>query len=150
MYPGKLLAYNCSPSFNWRKKLAPDAIAEFQATIARMGYKFQFVTLAGFHAVNLSMYQLARAYSEAGMSAYSELQEEEFRAEEGGYAAVKHQSFVGAGYYDDVSQDLSGGLTTTLAMEVTTEAEQFQERPKNRTDAASRSGPPRSATSKAN
>ena len=149
-YPGKLLAYNCSPSFNWRKKLAPDAIAEFQATIARMGYKFQFVTLAGFHAVNLSMYQLARAYSEAGMSAYSELQEEEFRAEEGGYAAVKHQSFVGAGYYDDVSQVLSGGLTTTLAMEGSTEAEQFQERPKNRTDAASRSGPPRPATSKAN
>ena len=148
-YPGKLLAYNCSPSFNWRKKLSPDAIAEFQSTIARMGYKFQFVTLAGFHAVNLSMYQLARSYSETGMSAYSELQEQEFRAEEEGYAAVKHQSFVGAGYYDDVSQVLSGGLSTTLAMDGSTESEQFQERPKHPSGAPSRSGPNRSASSRA-
>jgi isocitrate lyase len=124
-YPGKLLAYNCSPSFNWRKKLAPDAIAEFQETIATIGYKFQFVTLAGFHSVNLGMYRLAKGYAEAGMAAYSELQEEEFRAEEEGYAAVKHQSFVGAGYFDDVAQVLSGGLTTTLAMDGSTEEEQF-------------------------
>ena len=149
-YPGKLLAYNCSPSFNWRKKLSPDAIVEFQSTIAGMGYKFQFVTLAGFHAVNLSMYQLARSYSESGMGAYSELQEEEFRAEEEGYAAVKHQSFVGAGYYDDVSQVLSGGLSTTLAMEGSTESEQFQERPKDHSGVPSRSGRSRSASSKAN
>jgi isocitrate lyase len=124
-HPGKLLAYNCSPSFNWRKKLAPDVIAEFQATIAEMGYKFQFVTLAGFHAVNLSMFRLAKGYAQTGMAAYSELQEEEFRAEEEGYAAVKHQSFVGTGYFDDVAQVLSGGLATTLAMDGSTEEEQF-------------------------
>jgi isocitrate lyase len=125
-FPGKLLAYNCSPSFNWRKKLAPETIAEFQRTIAEMGYRFQFVTLAGFHAVNLSMFRLARGYAQRGMAAYSELQEDEFRAETEGYAAVKHQSFVGAGYFDDVAQVLSGGLTTTLAMEGSTEAEQFE------------------------
>jgi isocitrate lyase len=124
-HPGKLLAYNCSPSFNWRKKLAPDVIAEFQETIGKMGYKFQFVTLAGFHAVNLSMFQLAKGYAASGMAAYSELQEAEFRAEEEGYAAVKHQSFVGTGYFDDVAQVLSGGLTTTLAMDGSTEEEQF-------------------------
>jgi isocitrate lyase len=124
-FPGKLLAYNCSPSFNWRKKLAPNVIAEFQSTIAEMGYKFQFVTLAGFHALNISMFKLARSYSQSGMAAYSELQEEEFRAEAEGYAAVKHQSFVGTGYFDDVAQVLSGGLTSTLAMEGSTEAEQF-------------------------
>jgi isocitrate lyase len=124
-FPEKLLGYNCSPSFNWRKKLAPEAIAEFQSTIAEMGYKFQFVTLAGFHALNLSMFRLARGYAERGMAAYSELQEEEFRAEEEGYAAVKHQSFVGAGYFDDVAQVLSGGLSSTLAMDGSTEEEQF-------------------------
>jgi isocitrate lyase len=124
-HPGKLLAYNCSPSFNWRKKLAPETIADFQSRIAEMGYRFQFVTLAGFHALNLSMFRLARGYAQRGMAAYSELQEDEFRAEEEGYAAVKHQSFVGAGYFDDVSQVLSGGLTTTLAMEGSTEYEQF-------------------------
>ncbi len=124
-HPEKLLAYNCSPSFNWRKKLAPDAIAEFQQTIAEMGYKFQFVTLAGFHVLNLSMFQLAKGYVESGMAAYSELQEAEFRAEESGYAAVKHQSFVGTGYFDDIAQVLSGGLTTTLAMDGSTEEEQF-------------------------
>jgi isocitrate lyase len=124
-HPGKLLAYNCSPSFNWRKKLAPEVIAEFQETIANMGYKFQFVTLAGFHALNLSMFRLAKGYARNGMAAYSELQEEEFRAEAEGYAAVKHQSFVGAGYFDDVAQVLSGGLTTTLAMDGSTEEEQF-------------------------
>ncbi|HTT74160.1 MAG TPA: isocitrate lyase [Thermoplasmata archaeon] len=124
-FPGKLLGYNCSPSFNWRKKLPADTIAEFQQTIAEMGYRFQFVTLAGFHALNLSMFRLAKGYARTGMTAYSELQEEEFRAEAEGYAAVKHQSFVGAGYFDDVSQVLSGGLTTTLAMEGSTEQEQF-------------------------
>ncbi|HXW67230.1 MAG TPA: isocitrate lyase [Thermoplasmata archaeon] len=128
-HPGKLLAYNCSPSFNWRKKLAPDAIAEFQGAIAKMGYKFQFVTLAGFHALNLSVYRLARGYAQRGMTAYSELQEEEFRAEEEGYAAVKHQSFVGTGYFDDVAQVLSGGLTSTLAMSGSTEREQFSAPP---------------------
>jgi isocitrate lyase len=125
-FPGKLLAYNCSPSFNWRKKLKPDVIAQFQATIGEMGYKFQFVTLAGWHAVNLSMFRLAKGYSQTGMSAYTELQEEEFRLEEEGYGAVKHQSFVGTGYFDDVAQVLSGGLSSTLAMEGSTESEQFQ------------------------
>jgi isocitrate lyase len=128
-FPDKMLAYNCSPSFNWRKKLSPETIAEFQATISEMGYKFQFVTLAGFHALNLSMFRLARGYSERGMAAYSDLQEDEFRAEEEGYAAVKHQSFVGAGYFDDVAQVLSGGLTTTLAMGGSTEEEQFAKAP---------------------
>ncbi len=149
-FPGKILAYNCSPSFNWRKKLKPDAIAEFQSTIGEMGYKFQFVTLAGFHAVNLSMFRLAKAYAQSGMPAYTELQEEEFRAEEDGYAAVKHQSFVGAGYFDDVAQVLSGGLTSTLAMDGSTEADQFREPPKAPTSPEpSRSGRSRSASSKA-
>jgi isocitrate lyase len=125
-YPGKLLAYNCSPSFNWRKKLSPDAIARFQRKLGELGYAFQFVTLAGFHALNLSMFRLARAYSETGMVAYSGLQQEEFAAENEGYRAVKHQTFVGTGYFDDVAQVLSGGLTTTLAMDGSTEAEQFR------------------------
>ncbi|MGB7124819.1 MAG: isocitrate lyase [Thermoplasmata archaeon] len=129
-HPGKLLAYNCSPSFNWRKKLGPDVIAEFQSTIAEIGYRFQFVTLAGFHALNLSMYRLAKGYAQSGMTAYSELQQEEFRAEEEGYAAVKHQSFVGTGYFDDVAQVLSGGLASTLAMDGSTEEEQFAKTPK--------------------
>jgi len=129
-YPGKLLAYNCSPSFNWRKKLSPEVIAEFQSTIAEMGYRFQFVTLAGFHVLNLATFRLARSYAQRGMAAYSELQEEEFRAEDEGYAAVKHQSFVGAGYFDDISQVLSGGLTTTLAMDGSTEEEQFAKKAK--------------------
>ena len=148
-HPGKLLAYNCSPSFNWRKKLAPDVISEFQETIGEMGYKFQFVTLAGFHAVNLSMFRLAKGYAQSGMAAYSELQEEEFRAEEEGYAAVKHQSFVGTGYFDDVAQVLSGGLTTTLAMDGSTEEEQFAAEKKDAS--ASRKAPasrPGSARSK--
>ena len=147
-HPGKLLAYNCSPSFNWRKKLKPDVIAEFQSTIGEMGYKFQFVTLAGFHALNLSMFQLAKGYSQTGMSAYSELQEAEFRAEEEGYAAVKHQAFVGTSYFDDVAQVLSGGLTTTLAMDGSTESEQFtsSKEPGKTGVAPDR---PRSATTKA-
>jgi hypothetical protein len=108
-----------------RKKLKPEVIAEFQSTIGEMGYKFQFVTLAGFHALNLSMFRLAKGYAQTGMAAYTELQEDEFRAEEEGYAAVKHQSFVGTGYFDEVAQILSGGLTSTLAMEGSTETEQF-------------------------
>jgi isocitrate lyase len=148
-FPGKLLAYNCSPSFNWRKKLAPDVIADFQSTIADLGYKFQFVTLAGFHSVNLSMFRLARGYAERGMAAYSELQEEEFRAETEGYAAVKHQSFVGASYFDDVSQVLSGGMTTTLAMEGSTEAEQFAPAAQSKEPAGSGKSRSRSRSSSA-
>jgi isocitrate lyase len=148
-FPGKLLAYNCSPSFNWRKKLPADAIAQFQATIGEMGYKFQFVTLAGWHAVNLSMFRLARGYSQTGMSAYSELQEEEFRLEEEGYGAVKHQSFVGTGYFDDVAQVLSGGLSSTLAMEGSTESEQFQPSRSKKGSDSGRSGRARSSSSKA-
>ncbi len=149
-FPGKLLAYNCSPSFNWRKKLSADVIAQFQSTIGEMGYKFQFVTLAGFHALNLSMFRLAKGYAQTGMSAYTDLQEDEFRAEEDGYAAVKHQSFVGTGYFDDVAQVLSGGLTSTLAMDGSTEKEQFQEPQPRRAsgDAPVRSGRSRSASSK--
>jgi isocitrate lyase len=125
-YPGKLLAYNCSPSFNWRKKLDEKTIARFQTELARLGYKYQFVTLAGFHALNLSMFELARHYKETGMSAYSALQEKEFASEkEHGYQAVKHQRFVGTGYFDQVQQAISGGLASTTALAGSTEAEQF-------------------------
>ena len=128
-YPRKMLAYNCSPSFNWRKRLDEATIARFQPELARMGYKFQFVTLAGFHALNLSMFELARRYRETGMAAYSRLQEKEFRSErEHGYQAVKHQSFVGTGYFDQVQQVISGGLSSTTALAESTEAEQFAER----------------------
>jgi isocitrate lyase len=136
-----MLAYNCSPSFNWRKKLDEAAIASFQPELARMGYKFQFVTLAGFHALNLSMFELARHYRETGMSAYSHLQEKEFASErEHGYQATKHQRFVGTGYFDQVQQVISGGLSSTTALEGSTEAEQFsvdgQKIPKPRSEAA--------------
>jgi len=125
-YPGKMLAYNCSPSFNWRKKLDEPTIAHFQPELARMGYKFQFVTLAGFHALNLSMFELARAYNLTGMTAYSRLQEKEFsRESQYGYEAVKHQRFVGTGYFDQVQQVISGGLTSTVALAESTEAAQF-------------------------
>jgi isocitrate lyase len=125
-YPEKMLAYNCSPSFNWRKKLDEETIARFQTELAGMGYKFQFVTLAGFHALNLSMFELARHYKETGMAAYSALQEKEFASEkEHGYQAVKHQRFVGTGYFDQVQQVISGGLTSTMALAGSTEAEQF-------------------------
>jgi isocitrate lyase len=128
-YPGKLLAYNCSPSFNWRKKLDEATIARFQPELARMGYKFQFVTLAGFHSLNLSMFELARGYKQSGMAAYSELQEREFRGEtEYGYEAVKHQRFVGTGYFDVVQQVISGGLASTVALAESTEAEQFEKK----------------------
>jgi isocitrate lyase len=125
-YPEKMLAYNCSPSFNWRKKLDEETIARFQPELARMGYKFQFVTLAGFHALNLSMFELARGYKISGMTAYSRLQEKEFSREtEYGYAAVKHQRFVGTGYFDQVQQVISGGLASTTALTGSTEAAQF-------------------------
>jgi isocitrate lyase len=121
-----MLAYNCSPSFNWRKKLDEETIGHFQPELARMGYKFQFVTLAGFHALNLSMFELARHYKETGMAAYSALQEKEFASErEHGYQAVKHQRFVGTGYFDQVQQVISGGLASTMALAESTEAAQF-------------------------
>jgi len=125
-YPGKMLAYNCSPSFNWRKKLDEATIACFQEELARMGYKFQFVTLAGFHALNLSMFELARRYRDSGMAAYSSLQEKEFSSErEHGYQAVKHQRFVGTGYFDQVQQVITSGKTSTAALAGSTESEQF-------------------------
>lgn len=124
-YPNKMLAYNCSPSFNWQKHLDAHTIAKFQRELGAMGYKFQFVTLAGFHALNHSMFQLAKGYKESGMSAYSALQEAEFGSESDGYTATKHQHEVGTGYYDKVSTVLSAGQSSTLALEHSTEAEQF-------------------------
>jgi isocitrate lyase len=125
-YPGKLLAYNCSPSFNWKKNLDDRTIANFQSELARMGYKFQFVTLAGFHALNLSMFELARGYKDTGMTAYSRLQEKEFAREaQYGYQAVKHQRFVGTGYFDALTQVIAAGTASTTALEGSTEQEQF-------------------------
>jgi isocitrate lyase len=124
-FPGKLLAYNCSPSFNWKKKLDDETIANFQIELGKMGYKFQFVTLAGFHALNYSMFELARGYKERGMAAYSELQQAEFAAEQYGYTATRHQREVGTGYFDEVSQVISGGTSSTVALAGSTEAEQF-------------------------
>jgi len=124
-YPGKLLAYNCSPSFNWAKKLDPDTIARFQEELGEMGYKFQFVTLAGFHALNYSMFTLAHDYKRRGMAAYSELQQNEFASETKGYTATKHQREVGTGYFDLVTQIVSGGTSSTTALAGSTEKEQF-------------------------
>jgi isocitrate lyase len=124
-FPGKLLAYNCSPSFNWKKKLDESTIADFQRRLGAMGYKFQFVTLAGFHALNMSMFNLARGYASAGMTAYSKLQQEEFAAQELGYKAVTHQRFVGTGYFDEIAQVVSAGNSSTTALAGSTEAEQF-------------------------
>jgi isocitrate lyase len=124
-FPGKLLAYNCSPSFNWKKKLDDVAIANFQQELGKMGYKFQFVTLAGFHTLNMSMFHLARGYSQAGMTAYSKLQQEEFAAQELGYRAITHQRFVGTGYFDEIAQVVSSGNSSTTALAGSTEAEQF-------------------------
>jgi isocitrate lyase len=124
-YPGKLLAYNCSPSFNWKKKLSDADIARFQVEIGKMGYKFQFVTLAGFHSLNYSMFQLARGYRDRGMAAYSELQQAEFAAEKDGYTAIRHQREVGTGYFDDVATVIAGGMSSTVALAGSTEAEQF-------------------------
>lgn len=126
-YPGKMLAYNCSPSFNWKKKLDDQTIAKFQTELGAMGYKFQFITLAGFHSVNFAMFELARAYKESGMTAYSKLQEQEFAAELEGYRATKHQSFVGTGYFDAVTQVITGGFSSVTALKGSTEEEQFDE-----------------------
>src|ERR1700730_16288392 len=124
-FPGKLLAYNCSPSFNWRKKLDSGTIAKFQRELGAMGYKFQFVTLAGFHALNYSMFQLAHGYRDRGMEAYAELQEAEFAAEKHGYSATKHQHEVGTTYFDDVAQVIAAGQSSTTALQGSTEQEQF-------------------------
>jgi isocitrate lyase len=127
-YPGKMLAYNCSPSFNWAQKLSSEEIAGFQSELAALGYKFQFVTLAGFHALNFSMFELARQYREEGMTAYSRMQQSEFAAEEHGYTATKHQHEVGTGYFDEVMKVISNGQSSTTALAGSTEAAQFGRR----------------------
>jgi isocitrate/methylisocitrate lyase len=124
-FPGKLLAYNCSPSFNWEKKLDAPTIGRFQKELAAMGYRFQFVTLAGFHALNHSMFELARAYRDEGMTAYSRLQQAEFASETHGYSATKHQREVGTGYFDDVATVIASGNSSTTALAGSTEAEQL-------------------------
>jgi isocitrate lyase len=124
-FPGKLLAYNCSPSFNWRRKMGREAAAAFQRELGAMGYRFQFVTLAGFHSLNLSMFHLARGYAAEGMGAYSDLQQQEFAAEAEGFTAIRHQREVGVGYFDAVAVAASGGRASTTAMAHSTEAQQF-------------------------
>ena len=126
-FPGKMLAYNCSPSFNWKKQLSPEKIASFQQEIGAMGYKFQFVTLAGFHALNYSMFTLAKDYAARGMAAYSALQQAEFAAEPDGYTATRHQREVGTGYFDAVATAVGGGQSSTTAMAGSTETAQFHE-----------------------
>ncbi len=125
-HPGKLLAYNCSPSFNWRANLDDATIAKFQRELGAMGYKFQFVTLAGFHAINHGMFELARGYKDRGMAAYSELQDAEFASEANGYTATRHQREVGTGYFDEVALAISGGESSTTALADSTEAAQFK------------------------
>ena len=125
-FPGKLLAYNCSPSFNWRRHLDDETIERFQRELGAMGYKFQFITLAGFHALNESMFELARGYAAEGMPAYVRLQEREFALEEVGYTATKHQREVGAGWFDEIAQAVSGGTSSTLALKGSTEEAQFE------------------------
>jgi isocitrate lyase len=126
-FPGKLLAYNCSPSFNWQEKLAPDAVGSFQRELAAMGYKFQFVTLAGFHALNLGMFDMALSYRKEGMAAYARFQQEEFKhSKEDGYMATTHQKFVGTGYFDRVMTAVTGGETSVAAMAGSTEEAQFR------------------------
>jgi len=124
-YPGKMLAYNCSPSFNWKRHLDDATIAAFQKELGAMGYRFQFITLAGFHSLNAGMFELATGYAERGMEAYVELQESEFAMESSGYTATRHQREVGAGYFDQISQVISGGSSSTLALEGSTETDQF-------------------------
>ena len=128
-FPGKMLAYNCSPSFNWRKNLKETEIAGFQRDLGRMGYKFQFVTLSAFHSLNYAMFELASGYRDRGMAAYSELQQDEFRAEQDGYEAVRHQEFVGVPYFDEITEIVTGGKSSSLGMKGSTEAEQFHEVP---------------------
>ena len=125
-FPGKLLAYNCSPSFNWKAKLSDEEIASYQVELGKLGYKFQFVTLAGFHSLNHSMFNLALGYKDRGMAAYSELQQAEFASEGDGYTATRHQREVGTGYFDEVAQVVSGGTSSTTALAGSTEAEQFE------------------------
>jgi isocitrate lyase len=124
-FPGKLLAYNCSPSFNWKQYLDDKTIATFNATLGAMGYKYQFITLAGWHATNMGMFNLAHGYARTGMSAYVELQEEEFAGQAQGYTAVRHQREVGTGYFDQVLMTISGGAASTAALKGSTEEEQF-------------------------
>ena len=138
-FPEKMLAYNCSSSFNWRKKLDASGIARFQQELGDLGYRFQFVTLAGFHSLNLSMFRLAKAYRQTGMTAYAELQDEEFAAKAEGYRAVEHQKFVGTAYFDEVTQIVAGGHAATVAMDESTETEQFRE--KSTEDAPRRARP---------
>jgi isocitrate lyase len=128
-YPGKLLSYNCSPSFNWKKNLDDATIAKFQRELGAMGYKFQFITLAGFHSLNYSMFDLADSYRKRGMSAYVELQEREFAAEARGYTATRHQREVGAGYFDDITHGITGGHSSITALAGSTEEEQFEDEP---------------------
>jgi isocitrate lyase len=128
-YPGKLLAYNCSPSFNWKMHLGDAALASFRADLARMGYRFQFVTLAGFHASAYSMFELAREYRQRGMAAYAKLQQAEFAAQRLGYSATRHQHEVGTGYFDEIAEVISGGRASTLALGESTEAQQFARSP---------------------
>ena len=128
-YPGKLLAYNCSPSFNWKKKLDDTTIAAFRQRLATMGYRFQFITLAGFHALNHSMFTLARDFAARGMAAYSEFQEREFASEGAGYTATRHQREVGTGYFDEVARVVSAGTSSTSALKGSTEEEQFDLNP---------------------
>lgn len=125
-FPGKLLAYNCSPSFNWKAKLSDEEIAGYQVELGKLGYKFQFVTLAGFHSLNHSMFNLALGYKDRGMAAYSELQQAEFASESDGYTATRHQREVGTGYFDEVAQVVAGGTSSTTALAGSTETEQFQ------------------------
>ncbi len=126
-FPGKMLAYNCSPSFNWKKKLDDKTIAKFQAELGEMGYKFQFITLAGFHSLNYAMFELAADYKRRQMTAYADLQEQEFASEAKGYRATKHQAFVGTGYFDALTQVIAGGVSSTTALSGSTEEAQFDE-----------------------
>ncbi len=125
-HPGKMMAYNCSPSFNWEKNLDKDTIAKYQRELGAMGYKFQFVTLAGFHQLNYGMFELARGYKDRGMAAYSELQQAEFASEKHGYTATRHQREVGTGYFDAVAEAISAGQSSTTALKSSTEADQFK------------------------
>lgn len=124
-FPDKMLAYNCSPSFNWKKKLDDREIAKFQTELGALGYKFQFITLAGFHSLNYAMFELAKGYQESGMTAYAHLQEQEFASEIDGYRATKHQAFVGTGYFDALTQTIAGGASSTTGLSGSTEEEQF-------------------------
>jgi isocitrate lyase len=126
-FPGKLLAYNCSPSFNWKRHLNDEQIASFQTDLAAMGYKFQFITLAGFHSLNAGMFELAQGYRDQGMTAYVELQEREFELEADGYTATRHQREVGAGFFDRISTAVTAGTSSTLALKGSTEEQQFED-----------------------